>query len=105
MRGRSWRRREGMPMLKIVMNWRNKLVRLLIMVILYRWELLMVATELTPAVDRYLMEILVEHDVDFIVAPVSAKAQVCLLTIFLTVAHLFCQSSHIEFYRLHLQRR
>ena len=78
MRGRGWRRREGMLMLKIAMNRRNRLVRLLIVVILYRWELLMVATELTPAVDRYLMEILVEHDIDFIVAPVSAKAQVCL---------------------------
>ena len=41
--------------------------------------MLTVATELAPAVDRFLIEILVEHDIDFIVAPVSAKAQVRLI--------------------------
>lgn len=46
---------------------------------------LMVATSLSPNVDRYLMDILAKHNIEYVVAPLSAKAQVnpfftCLIT-------------------------
>ena len=75
MRGKSWRRKGGMLMGLIGRSWRNKLVMHLKLVVPEK-STLIVATVCTPAVERFLMEILNKNDIEFMVAPVSAKAQV-----------------------------
>jgi hypothetical protein len=45
----------------------------------YSQRRLTAATEVTPAVNRYFMEILTANNTEFLVAPVSAKAQVNIL--------------------------
>jgi hypothetical protein len=65
---------------------------------------LTIATSMSPNVDRYLMEILIKHEIDFTVAPVSAKAQVYSYATILTIARLVRPPLQKELFRRCVQR-
>jgi hypothetical protein len=72
--------------------------------ILSHFLTLTIATSISPNVDRYLMEILIKHNIQFTVAPVSAKAQVHSYSTFLIIARLVRLCLQKELFRRCVQR-